>query len=386
MTHYFQYVHNLKWGTSFDNLRPNARETVVSLLLHQIENYNTLEKAILKESNPALLHHISRFIDLKTDYTKIILSTETCSYVEEVDFDPVRCIINLRNINITQRPNKLFRAVNTLLPLGGLYIGSVETYGDRKNRFFRQYGKVRGEMIWLMDYLINRVIPRLFLIDRIYFRFTRGRLHCMSTAELLGRLVYCGFKIVELKSIEGMTYFVTMKSGLPLKRQLSSYYPVISLPRIGKEGRMMNLYKIRSMHPYSEYIQDYVIRKNGYNEAGKPANDFRITRIGKLLRRLWIDELPQIIHVLKGDMKLVGVRPLSETRFQELPDDLKFERIKYKPGCIAPYVALNMPGDLESIEAERIYIENYKRHPILTDIGYFFKGVTNIFLNKVKHN
>jgi lipopolysaccharide/colanic/teichoic acid biosynthesis glycosyltransferase len=386
MTDYFQYVHNLKWGSSFDNLRPNAREAIVSLLLQQIENYNTLEKAILKESSPTLLHHISRFIDLKIDYTKTILSTEACSYVDEVDFDMVKCIINLRNINTTQRPNKLFRAVNTLLPLGGLYIGRVETYGDRKNRFFRQYGKVRGEMIWLMDYLINRVIPRFFLIDRIYFRFTRGRLHCMSTAELLGRLVYCGFRIVDLKTIEGITYFVTRKSGSPVKKQTSSYYPLISLPRIGKEGKMMRVYKIRTMHPYSEYIQDYVIRKNGYNEAGKPANDFRITRIGKLLRRLWMDELPQIFQVLKGEMKLVGVRPLSETRFREFPDDLISERIKCKPGCIAPYVALNMPGDRESIEAERIYIEKYKLHPFLTDIRYFFSGVSNILLNRVKHN
>jgi lipopolysaccharide/colanic/teichoic acid biosynthesis glycosyltransferase len=385
MTDYFHYVHNLKWGTRFDQLKPKARDAIVSLLLHQIEDTNTIEKTILKETNPSVLKFISRFINLKVFCNSTILSTEKSSYVDGVDFNLISSIINLRKINNTQRPNKLFRSVNTLLPLGGIYIGRIETYGDRKKVFFRKYGKVRGELVWIGDFLVNRVIPRLNLVDRLYYWITKGRLHCMSTAELLGRLVYCGFKIVDSQSIDGVTYFVARKSGLPMKRQQPSYYPIISLSRIGKSGQVMNVYKIRTMHPYSEYIQDYVVRRNGYDETGKPANDFRITRTGRLFRRLWIDEMPQLIQVLKGEMKLVGLRPLSQTRLNDFPEELKEERMQYKPGCIAPYVALNMPGDRESIEAERLYISQYNRHPLLTDIRYFFLGTRNIILNRVKH-
>ena len=385
MIDYFQYVHNLKGGSRYDNLKPRAREAIVSLLLRQIESPNTLEKAIKKETSHDVLDFISKYLNLKTRYSTTILSTDTTSYVEGVNFDNILAIINLHRINNTQRPNKLLRSVNTLLPLGGVYIGTVESYGDRKNSFFEKYGKARGEVVWLLDYVINRILPRLNFVDKIYYWFTDGRLHCISHPEILGRLVYCGFSIVDTRSIEGVTYFVARKSGSPVKSATSSYYPIVKLPRIGKDGRLMHVYKIRTMHPYSEYIQEYMINKYGYDDTGKPANDYRITRLGKIFRNLWIDELPQLIQVLKGEMKMVGVRPLSQVRINDFPEDLKAERFKLKPGCIAPYVSLNMPGFHESIEAERIYINDYKQHPFRTDVRYFLMGVRNILLNRVKH-
>jgi lipopolysaccharide/colanic/teichoic acid biosynthesis glycosyltransferase len=333
-----------------------------------------------------VLNYISEHLDLKLYYKSIILSTDTSSYVEEVDFNNIRSIINLRKINTTQRPNKLFRAVNTLLPEGGYYIGRIESYGDRKNIFFKRFGKFAGELVWLADFVFNRVIPRIRYADSIYFRFTNGRLHCMSIPELLGRLVYCGFEIADFKEINGLTYFVAKKINAPLEKRTSSYYPVIRLTRVGESGIPMRMYKIRTMHPYSEYLQEYIIRMNGYDENGKPANDYRVSRWGKSLRKLWLDELPQLIHVFKGEMKLVGLRPLSKVRFDEFPEDLKAERIKYKPGCIPPYVSLRMAGDKQSIEAERIYINEYNRHPFLTDLKYFGKGIFNIILNRVRHN
>jgi lipopolysaccharide/colanic/teichoic acid biosynthesis glycosyltransferase len=99
---------------------------------------------------------------------------------------------------------------------------------------------------------------------------------------------------------------------------------------------------------------------------------------------LWIDEFPQLVNVLKGEMKLVGLRPLSLVRFNEFPEDLQIERLKYKPGCFPPYVALNMPDDKENIEAERIYISDLKKHPHTTDIRYFLKAVYNILANKIR--
>ena len=87
--------------------------------------------------------------------------------------------------------------------------------------------------------------------------------------------------------------------------------------------------------------------------------------------------------MLKGNMKLVGLRPLSRERYNEFPDDLKLERIKYKPGCIAPYVALKMPDDKKNIEAERIYIRDLLRHRYLTDFRYFLKAAYNILSNKI---
>jgi hypothetical protein len=83
-------------------------------------------------------------------------------------------------------------------------------------------------------------------------------------------------------------------------------------------------------------------------------------------------------------MKFVGVRPLSRTRFDEFPSDVKRERVKYKPGCFPPYVALNMPDERGNIEAERIYLRDISHHPHLTDLQYFIKSVYNILFNKIR--
>lgn len=66
-----------------------------------------------------------------------------------------------------------------------------------------------------------------------------------------------------------------------------------------------------TMHPYSEYLQRYVFEKNSLQEGGKIKDDFRVTYWGRIMRKLWIDELPMFINFFKGDLKLVGVRPLS---------------------------------------------------------------------------
>ncbi len=151
-----------------------------------------------------------------------------------------------------------------------------------------------------------------------------------------------------------------MKTGKPVTGENPSYYPIIKLNRVGQHGKIIKVYKLRTMHPYSEYLQDFLIKMNGYNKKGKPANDFRVTRWGKIFRSFWLDEFPQLWNVLKGEMKLVGLRPLSRVRFNEFPEDLKKERIKFKPGCFPPYVALNMPDCNANIEAERIYISDLK--------------------------
>jgi lipopolysaccharide/colanic/teichoic acid biosynthesis glycosyltransferase len=194
----------------------------------------------------------------------------------------------------------------------------------------------------------------------------------------MGRLAYCGYEITDFHVINGLSYFVAMKTRDPLTIQNSSYYPVIKMQRVGQHGKMIEVYKFRTMHPYAEYLQNYVVQLNGYNNKGKPAGDFRLTRWGKWMRRNGIDELPQLINVLKGEMKLVGLRPLSLVRYNEFPEDLQLERIKYKPGCLPPYVALNMPDDKMNIEAERIYIKDLSGNPRYTDLRYFLKSVYNM--------
>ena len=137
------------------------------------------------------------------------------------------------------------------------------------------------------------------------------------------------------------------------------------------------------MHPYSEFLHEYILKHNGYGEKGKPNNDFRVTSWGRVLRKYWIDEIPQLFNVLKGELKLVGLRPVSEVYFNALNEDYKDMRINYKPGCIPPYVSLNMKSTYEDVlKAELKYMETKKRKPFSTDFVYFFKALFNIAFRK----
>ena len=384
MQGYIEYAHNLTGASLFDHLNSKTKDAVVSTLKFNFLDHNDLQKAVLKESNHNVFKYVSGHLDLKKYFKHIVFTTDSKSYVENVDFNNVRAIINFKKINHIRYINEHLRSVNKLLPDAGLYIGRLETYWERKLRFFRLFGTTLGQIIWILDFFVNRVIPKLRYIEKIYFYFTKGAHHTVSQSEVLGRLVYCGFDIIEYKIINGLLYFAVMKTSEPRQDKSPSYHPIIKLSRIGKNGNMIGVYKLRTMHPYSEYMQDYILRLNGYNDVGKPKYDFRVTRWGKFFRKYWIDEIPQIVNVLKGEMKLVGVRPLSLTRFKQLPEDLRQMRTKYKPGCFPPYVALCMPDDVGNIVAERIYLNDKVRNPVITDFEYFFKALFNILTNKIR--
>ena len=110
------------------------------------------------------------------------------------------------------------------------------------------------------------------------------------------------------------------------------------------------------MHPYSEFIQEDVFKQNKLNDAGKLANDFRLTNWGKFLRKYWIDELPQFLNFLKGDVVLIGPRALSKHFFSLYPKDLQLLRTSIRPGLIPPYYA-DMPKNFdEIIQSERSFL------------------------------
>ena len=72
--------------------------------------------------------------------------------------------------------------------------------------------------------------------------------------------------------------------------------------------------------------------------------DLFITRVGRFLRKTWLDELPMLINWMKGDLKLVGVRPLSSHYFSLYSEELRALRIRTKPGLIPAFLSPDMPG------------------------------------------
>jgi lipopolysaccharide/colanic/teichoic acid biosynthesis glycosyltransferase len=138
------------------------------------------------------------------------------------------------------------------------------------------------------------------------------------------------------------------------------------------------------MHAYSEYLQEYIFQKNNLQAGGKFKDDFRVTGAGKFMRKFWLDELPMIFNLLRGDMKLVGVRPLSRQYFSLYTEELKEKRLRFKPGLIPPFY-VDMPKTLEEIMAsENKYLDAYAKNPLKTDIKYLCLAAINIIFKRAR--
>jgi len=199
-----------------------------------------------------------------------------------------------------------------------------------------------------------------------------------------GYFAYHGFKIRYFIEYTKKTIVDIIKSkNIPLIFD-KKYSMFIKLPRTGKNGKRIFVYKLRTMQPYSEYIQDFVIEKNGFNNDGTIKNDFRITKFGMFLRRYWLDELPMLFNLFNGNLKLIGFRPLSDTMLNAYPKDFVQERNQYKPGLIPPYYIDRPDGFSELIESEKRYIDKYKKRGFITDVIYFCKFLNAIFFRGVR--
>jgi len=344
-----------------------------------------IDHLLMKEAGAAVYQFINSRIDLSNG-NHIVFSTITPFNIERLPKYHYTSLVNLRRINDIRYINKFFEAVNAKIPKNGMFIGCAETQELRKVRLLRKYPPGINLLYYTLDFILKRVFPKFNLTKKIYFYLTRGNNRVISRAEVLGRLYCCGFEIIEEKLLDGYYYFAARKEKEPTYDLHPTYGPFIKLGRTGKDGKIIKVYKIRTMHPYSEYLQEYVYTNHYLKEGGKFNNDFRISTLGKIFRKFWIDEIPMIFNILNGEMKLVGVRPLSIHYFNLYTEELQKKRIQVKPGLIPPFYA-DLPKTLEEImESEMRYLDDYQKHPIRTDFKYFFLAFYNIIFRNSRSN
>ena len=362
----------LQWCRDFARYRQKLSQT--DAVRQSI--YDSYKNRICRLSGDEVFDFIEHYIDFTIENQVIIPDGNLADFKWNMQADSIIC---LQKINDIRYINAFFEKANASLPLDGMLVGCLETFTARMDRLNIYKVPVISNIYFGMEFLFKRIIPKLSLTKKYYFDFTKGSDQLISKAEGLGRLVSCGFKIMDYKSINGQIYFVVKKEKEPSFDRSPSYGPLYAMPRIGKDGKIIKVYKLRTMHPYSEYLQDYVLKVNGYAKTGKPADDFRIPSWGKFMRRYWLDEIPQLYNVLKGDLKLVGIRPVSERYFKDIPKEMQRLRLTQKPGCVPPYVSLNRNGNVMSVlQAEKEYLEEKIRNPYTTDTKYFFKAIFNI--------
>jgi exopolysaccharide biosynthesis polyprenyl glycosylphosphotransferase len=145
--------------------------------------------------------------------------------------------------------------------------------------------------------------------------------------------------------------------------------------RVGQNKRTFNLVKFRTMHSDAESRQKEI---EYLNEADGPVfkmkNDPRVTRVGRVLRRLSIDELPQFWNVLKGDMSLVGPRPLPLRDVNLFDRGVQRKRFSVKPGLTCLW-QISGRSTLPFSEWLRLDLEYIERWSIGLDLGILFRTV-----------
>lgn len=351
--------------------------------LRDLKKHNHVTDSIISEFGNEVSELISSQVNTEDDKTLVVMTNSTFN-VTSLSDNFFKAIVNLERINDIHGINNFFEAVNDKLPINGIYISCMETKGLRKRRIMHKYPFGIAHIYYLFDFIFKRIFPKLPITKTLYFKITAGRNRVLSRTESMGRLYSCGFSILHERFIGNHLFFVAQKIKEPSFDPEASYGPIYKMKRVGKNGKIIHVYKVRTMHAYAEYLQQYVYEKNSLEEGGKFKDDFRISTLGKFFRKYWLDELPMLVNLLKGDLKLVGVRPLSRHYLSLYSEELIQKRMKHKPGLIPPFY-VDMPKTLNEImESEMNYLSKYEKSPFLTDIKYFFGALNNIIIKKAR--
>ena len=155
--------------------------------------------------------------------------------------------------------------------------------------------------------------------------------------------------------------------------------PIFSQIRVGKDGRLFRFYKFRSMIVNAE---DMLEQLQDQNEMEGPAfkikDDPRITRIGKFIRRTSLDELPQLVNVLKGELSLVGPRPpLPREVEQYTPRQMK--RLTVKPGLTCYWQIQPHRNSLSFDQWLALDLQYINERSTLVDLKILFATVKVVF-------
>jgi exopolysaccharide biosynthesis polyprenyl glycosylphosphotransferase len=256
-------------------------------------------------------------------------------------------------------------------------------------------------------------------VDRVILAL-RGEVEADSTLELLTHIKSSGCKVslmprmlevvgssVEFDDIDGVTMlgvrrFGLTRSSLAVKRALDvaasavlllAVAPLMGLvallvrvdspgralfrqKRVGRDGQPFEMLKFRSMSLDAEARHEGLLHLNEARGLFKIANDPRVTRVGRGLRNTSLDELPQLLNVLKGDMSLVGPRPLV------VEDDRRIQgwhrrRLHLKPGMTGPWQILGssrIPLE-EMVTIDYLYVANWT---LWVDVKILLRTVAHV--------
>jgi exopolysaccharide biosynthesis polyprenyl glycosylphosphotransferase len=236
-------------------------------------------------------------------------------------------------------------------------------------------------LAWLCDIPIHiYVIPGLY--DVVHGHFKANLVYGFELRELFAfNMPPWQVRVKRLMDLCVASFLLLCSSPLILAAaiavKLDSKGPVFySQERVGLYGRLFTVHKFRTMFTDAE--------KNGPQWATK--SDSRITRVGHILRRMRIDELPQLFCVLKGDMSMVGPRPERAFFIEQLRKQVPFyiSRLKMKPGLTGwAQVRHHYDTSIEDVQKKLQYdMYYYENMSLLLDIQILFRTIYVVLTGK----
>lgn len=155
--------------------------------------------------------------------------------------------------------------------------------------------------------------------------------------------------------------------------------PIFVQDRVGKDGRTFKFFKFRSMIPDAEKKLDELLHRNEMDgHAFKIKDDPRITKVGKFLRKTSLDELPQLINVLIGDMSIVGPRPPLPREVKKY-NEYELQRLYVTPGLTCYWQTTLNRNDMTFDEWLQMDLEYIEDRSLKTDLNIILATFIAVF-------
>ena len=379
----FQLQYELPVGERYTEQGSDAGAKLYIDLVEDEE----VRQCLLTTSTMSLKEQI-KWLDSRSGDDKVAVIPFTTRTPEALDYRlqgrHPQLVYILRPLHTIEDLNAFLYTANYRLADGTFVCLHTMTAVLRRKLIEQRYPWGVRQVVVGWNYLWHRVCPKLKLTRRMYFDITKGKDRSFHRVEVLGRLYRAGFEVLDEQFRRGEFFVIARKVAEPVDDAEPTGSPIIHLRRIGLGGKEIVVHKFRTMYTYSEYIQSYIFQYQNLENGGKFKDDYRVNFWGKLLRRTWLDELPMLWNMLRGDIKLVGVRPLSRQYFSLYSPEMQALRTRTKPGLLPPfYYDSHTPETLDEVQAsERRYIEAYLKAPFKTDWKYFWGIVGNIIFKR----
>lgn len=340
---------------------------------------------VILKNLPAILHDAVLSVYSKLNLGKVQNGVPDQLFVghpQELDkrkSSDLRLVILSKRVNDFGDINAILKKCYESLVPGGHLIIWYNNIQDTDQLLKERFPAFLYYFVFPFHWLFYRVFSKIQGVYNIQEWLSNGHNKVISWVEVHGRLAYCGFDVEYDERVNGKQMLIAKKAKTISDNPEPSYYLFIKLNRVSLYGNIIRINKVRSMYPYSEFLQKKIYEQNSIGNSGKFVDDPRITPQGRIFRKYWIDELPQLMDWLRGSIKLVGIRAMSQHFFSLYSPQYRQLFHTVKPGIISPIFdeKTDSFNDIEKIEYE--YLVKYSEHPVKTDWIYFWLTVKNIF-------